>query len=225
MIWALLLIVAVVIIVAAAYMYTTALTSIVTAPTVTYDGAFDAVGLAQASLTAPFGGDFHIINPAVVATTISGGNATLQVGNGTSINTGTTFAFDLYMDINDPVQNLKVSYFNNYNETTGGASGNFTSTQIRLDSAALYNYDTGTLTSLKVGDFVVDTDGTATYQSGVLPAGAYVVRFVYKMLATAVKPQCGDEAFLGYVNARLTSTGSPKTFSNFNTWVAVTPAC
>jgi hypothetical protein len=224
---AMLLIVVVVAIVAVAWVYTATLSITTPVTTVTYDGAFDVVGLAKASLAAPFGGDFAIINPATMSTTsISGGNATLQVANGTSINSGTTFNLDFYFDITDPVSNLDFNYYTNYNETVAGTSGNFTSTQIGLDSAALYRYDAGSLTSLKVGDMPVDTTGTITiYNSGVLPAGAYVARLTFKMKNFATKPQCGDEAALGYISARLTTSGTPKIFNNFNIWAAVTPAC
>jgi len=169
---------------------------------VEYDGVFKVLGKNETELEYPFYSHFEITPATLASGAVSvTGNMTLKVENGTTIEFPKTYQADYYFKISGgPVKNLNIVY------EADSTNDVFDPDSIMLESAELWDYDTGT----KIMSLPIDENGEVDYDTGVLQKGEYVVRLKFA-LKTAVTPSAteGTEDIIGYLSMEIDTDEDP----------------
>jgi len=170
-------------------------------PAVKYDGVWKQVGMSISNLESPWKAqDFDEINAVVFSDEdqVTAGNATLQLENGTTVDT--EYTAYIYLEIDGTP---RVATF----DWEWDTSGNVSEDNVKIDEAVIYDYDDPTVEIATLDTNALNNEDKVTVTG--LKDGEYILKLTFRFYSVTTPSAEGTRDTIGYLSGELDSPDAP----------------
>jgi len=170
-------------------------------PAIEYDGVWKQVGMSISNLESPWSSqDFDEINAAVFSDEdqTTAGNATLQLENGTTVDT--EYTANIYLEIDGTPRVVKFDW-------EWDTAGNVSEDYVRIDKAIIYDYDDPTVKIATLDVDALNNEDEVTVTG--MGDGEYILKLVFRFYSVTTPSAEDTRDTIGYLSGELDSPNAP----------------